>query len=92
MSGLRGVAYGSEGLRSCMLWVTKNAWKEPNMKWSGSIILAGLMVACGAVPVAGKKLAEYKLESPPVWDGMIAANGRLFLSLTNGKLECWAEK
>ncbi len=40
----------------------------------------------------GKKLAEYKLESPPVWDGMAAANGRLFLSLTNGKLECWAEK
>jgi hypothetical protein len=40
----------------------------------------------------GKKLAEYKLESPPVWDGMAAANGMLFLSLTNGKLECWAEK
>jgi len=36
----------------------------------------------------GKKLAEYNLESPPVWDGMAAANGRLYLSLKNGIVQC----
>jgi len=36
----------------------------------------------------GKKLAEYKLESPPVFDGMIAANGRLYISTRDGRLVC----
>jgi outer membrane protein assembly factor BamB len=34
----------------------------------------------------GKKLAEYKLESLPVWDGMIAANGRLFMTTMKGEV------
>jgi hypothetical protein len=34
----------------------------------------------------GKKLAEYKLESIPVWDGMAAANSRLYLATKNGKI------
>jgi hypothetical protein len=36
----------------------------------------------------GKKLAEYKLESPPVFDGMAAANGRLYVSMKNGSILC----
>jgi outer membrane protein assembly factor BamB len=36
----------------------------------------------------GKELAEYKLDSPPVFDGMIAANGRLYISTTDGRLIC----
>ena len=36
----------------------------------------------------GQKLAEYKLDSPPTFDGMIAANGRLYLSLKNGTVLC----
>jgi outer membrane protein assembly factor BamB len=36
----------------------------------------------------GKKLAEYKLDSPPVFDGMIAANGRLYISTRAGSLLC----
>jgi PQQ-like domain len=36
----------------------------------------------------GKMLAEYKLDAPPVFDGLIAANGRLYLSLENGTLLC----
>ncbi|MHC4118536.1 MAG: outer membrane protein assembly factor BamB family protein, partial [Planctomycetota bacterium] len=34
----------------------------------------------------GEKLSEQRLESPPVWDGMAAANGRLYLSLANGSV------
>ena len=37
----------------------------------------------------GNKTAEYNLESPPVWDGMAAANARLYLSLQNGKVQCF---
>jgi outer membrane protein assembly factor BamB len=32
----------------------------------------------------GEKLTEHSLDSSPVWDGMAAANGRLYLSLENG--------
>ncbi|MHC4096136.1 MAG: outer membrane protein assembly factor BamB family protein [Planctomycetota bacterium] len=38
----------------------------------------------------GKKLAEYKLESVPVWDSMAASNGRLYLATKNGKVLCFA--
>lgn len=40
----------------------------------------------------GKKLAEYNLESPPVWDGMAAANGRLYLATNDGKVLCFGGK
>ncbi len=38
----------------------------------------------------GKKLAEYKLDSPPVFDGMIAANRRLYLSTRDGNVLCFS--
>ena len=38
----------------------------------------------------GRKLAEYKLEATPVFDGLIAANGRLYWSTTDGKVICMA--
>ena len=38
----------------------------------------------------GKKLSETELESPPVFDGMIAAGGRLFASLQDGSVVCLA--
>ena len=36
----------------------------------------------------GKSLAQYKLESSPVFDGMIVARGRVFISLEDGSLVC----
>ena len=36
----------------------------------------------------GKKLAEQKLAAPPVFDGMAAARGCLFVSTTDGKVIC----
>ena len=38
----------------------------------------------------GRKLAEYQLTSPPVFDGLIAAAGRLYCSTTDGKVTCMA--
>jgi hypothetical protein len=37
----------------------------------------------------GKKLAEHKLDSPPVFDGMIAVDGRLYIAARDGKLLCF---
>ena len=50
----------------------------------------GLMWAVSAED--GKKLAEYKLDAVPVFDGLIAANGRLYLATTDGKVRCYAGK
>jgi len=40
----------------------------------------------------GKKLAEYHLDSLPVFDGMIAARGQLFISTQDGRLLCMGRK
>jgi outer membrane protein assembly factor BamB len=40
----------------------------------------------------GKKLAQYELSSPPVFDGMIAAAGRLYLATCDGRVVSFAEK
>jgi outer membrane protein assembly factor BamB len=34
----------------------------------------------------GRKLAKYKLTAPPVWDGLAAAGGKLYIALTNGDI------
>ena len=39
----------------------------------------------------GKKLAEYKIKSLPVWDGMVAAGGKLYLATMNGEVVCFSE-
>ena len=36
----------------------------------------------------GKTLSEMQLDSPPVFDGMIAAGGRLFACLRDGSVVC----
>lgn len=50
----------------------------------------GLLWAISAAD--GKKLAEYKLESPPIFDGMVAANGRLYISTRDGRLLCMGKR
>jgi len=37
----------------------------------------------------GGKLAEYRLSAPPVWDGMAAANGRLYVTTLDGNVLCF---
>jgi len=37
----------------------------------------------------GKKLAEYEMEAPPAFDGLIAAGERLFITTTDGCVSCW---
>jgi outer membrane protein assembly factor BamB len=58
--------------------------KDPHGAWEGR--KGGILAAFAAGD--GRKLAEYKLPAPPVWDGMAAANGRLFISTSNGEVIC----
>ena len=36
----------------------------------------------------GNVISEHELQSSPSWDGMAAANGKLFLSLADGSVIC----
>jgi outer membrane protein assembly factor BamB len=48
-------------------------------------------VICVVSARDGKKLSEYPLESLPVWNGMAAAGGQLYLTLRNGSVVCLAK-
>jgi len=37
----------------------------------------------------GTEVAQYRISSPVVWDGMAAADGKLFLCTEKGELQCW---
>jgi outer membrane protein assembly factor BamB len=57
---------------------------DPHAAWEGR--KGGVLAAYAAGD--GKKLAEYALPSPPVWDGMAAAGGRLYISTQDGGIVC----
>ena len=40
----------------------------------------------------GKLIFERELESPPVFDGLIAANGKLFMTALDGSIVCYGKK
>lgn len=46
----------------------------------------GLLWAASAAD--GKKLGEFKMDSRPVFDGIIAAGGRLYISTRDGRVAC----
>jgi outer membrane protein assembly factor BamB len=48
--------------------------------------MGGILWAASAS--TGEKLAQYTLDAPPAWDSLAAANGLLFLSLTDGRVIC----
>ncbi len=57
---------------------------DPHATFEGRA--GGLMRTISAVD--GKALAQRKLESPPVWNGLAAAGGRLFMVTMDGSVIC----
>jgi len=49
-------------------------------------------ILCAVDKTNGQKMAELRLASPPVFDGMIAADGKLFLSLKDGSVLCMGSR
>jgi hypothetical protein len=39
----------------------------------------------------GKRLTEYHLDVPPVFDGLIAAGGKLYMTTADNSVTCWEE-
>ncbi|MFQ5811552.1 MAG: PQQ-binding-like beta-propeller repeat protein, partial [Armatimonadota bacterium] len=58
--------------------------EDPHGAWEGR--KGGVLAAFAAGD--GEKLAEYELTAPPVWDGMAAAGGRLYISMMDGGVVC----
>jgi len=61
---------------------------DPHAAYEGR--LGGALVVVAASD--GTIVAQHKLQSPVVWDGMAAAAGRLFLSNQAGEVQCWTGK
>ncbi len=61
---------------------------DPHGAWEGR--KGGLLAAFSTTD--GEPLAEIELPSPPVWDGMAAAAGRLYLSLSDGTVACLRQR
>ena len=40
----------------------------------------------------GKESAKYSLQSLPVWDGIVAANGQLYIATQDGTVTCMEPK
>jgi len=57
---------------------------DPHGAWEGR--KGGVLAAFACAD--GKKLAERKLPAPPVWDGMAAAGGRLYVATHGGAVLC----
>ncbi len=51
--------------------------------------LGGRLLALSATD--GTQLAEYKLNAAPVWDSIAVADGRLYISLADGTVQCFGQ-
>jgi len=69
------------------------ALNDPGMQKKLALQSAAFLGRRGALliavsPADGKKLAAYRLDSMPRFDGLIAAVGRLYLVTADGKVQC----
>jgi outer membrane protein assembly factor BamB len=60
---------------------------DQTLVWQGS---KGALL-CAVSTEDGNILSQVKLDSLPVWDGLIAANGQLYASTANGKVLCFGQ-
>jgi len=59
--------------------------RDPHGAWEGR--KGGVLAAFSAAD--GKRLSEHKLPAPPIWDGMAAVPGRLYIALSSGDIVCF---
>jgi hypothetical protein len=62
--------------------------QDPHGAWEGR--KGGVLAAFAASD--GTKLAEHSLQAPPVWDGMAAARGCIYLAHTDGTITSFASQ
>jgi hypothetical protein len=76
-------------------WKTALPFRPRAMIRAGDVVVVGGIPARGrgghlhvASSASGETLGTASLPSPPVWDGMAAAGGRLYVALRNGTVLC----
>jgi len=62
-------------------------WQKYVAAYNGK--LGGVLIAVSAVD--GKEIAQYTLPAAAVWDSIAIAQGRLYISLTDGTVQCMGE-
>jgi len=61
---------------------------DPHGAWEGR--KGGVLAVFDAA--SGEPLAEVKLAAPPVWDGMAATAGHLFIATMDGRVVCFSDR
>ncbi len=64
-------------------------WKDSVKVFEGNPNEDGETVLMVISAADGKTLGEYPLEAQPVFDGLAAAYGRLYLAMKDGTVTCW---
>ena len=75
-----------------VLWIagTPNEFPDDDIYRAVEGRAGGVLVAASASD--GRTLSTHRLDGPPTWDGMAADGGRLFITLANGQVQCWAKR
>ncbi len=64
---------------------------DPDDPWSALQGRSGALLRAVST-IDGKTLSETKLDSPPRFDGMAAAGGKLYITLTDGSIVCLTQQ
>lgn len=77
--------------RNCLVIAgTPNEFPEDNFYRAVEGRAGGVLIMVSIAD--GSPYKTTRLEAPPVWDGMAAANGRLYIATVDGKVVCLGEK
>jgi outer membrane protein assembly factor BamB len=79
-------------LTGSVLFFAGPSWKDDSEGVANLLDRSGPGVLGAVDPATGRQLATYPLEAAPVWDGMAAASGRLYLATKDGRLLCLGRK
>lgn len=75
------------------LWTQRAPIQVRAMLLAGkTLFVAGESLLLAISATDGTELARCPLDAPPVFDGLAAAGGRLYLSLVNGQVACFGGK
>jgi outer membrane protein assembly factor BamB len=97
------VGWGSKSKNRKFTWTQKMDIRPRAMLHVGDLLFIGGMPLAGDIDdnpghirmlacSDGKSNGQLSLESPPVWDGMAATEGRLFIACADGSVVCLSAK
>jgi len=87
--GGRGIYQKTGFVCTVLAYDSEKVWRGVNLKTAKQLVkVAGSGLQLAPVDSTGKGVA-IALPAPVVWDGVAAADGRLYVSLTDGRVVCF---